>query len=135
MKKITVEYKGIGDKEAQTITRESYSFRPAYDDYDSTFECEYQQSLGKLVRALYAEYDIIHEIEKQQAERAIPSELSDDPEDAYTGLLEMSEYEKQREAWVDAKLSDSAFVMGRFNEMFAPPSKYGEYIKIIAIEN
>ena len=104
MKKITVKSKRIGDKGATVKVHELWGLVPAFDDYDDSFDCVYQRQLGDL--------------------------REDDFSPAW---IKYSEYGNKRRAWVDAKISDSAFFMRRFNDMFAEPNEYGEFTEILSI--
>lgn len=134
MKKITVKSKRLGDKEATVKVHELWGLVPAFDDYDDSFDCVYQRQLGDLRDVLSFEYDKMHAHEKMRIEAGLQEELSDDPEDDFSpAWLKYSEYGNKRRAWVGAKISDSAFFMRRFNDMFAEPDKYGEFTEILSI--
>ena len=134
MKRITVKSKRIGDKEPTVRVHEMWNLAPAIDEYDDSFDCVYQRELGDLRDVLYFEYDKMHAHEKMRIESSLPEKLSDDAEDDFSPeWLKWMDYDNKKRAWVDAKISDNAFFMRRFNDMFAEPNEYGEFTEILSI--
>lgn len=136
-KLIKVRSKSIGDKQATVKEYELLSLYPAYDDYDNSFDCVFKHELEGLREVLYYEYDKVHAYEKMRIEAKMPKYLSDDPAEVF-GLdcdKEYYAYKERRRAWVDSKISDSAFFKRRFNDMWAEPHGYDEYVEILSISD